>query len=61
MLETTQDIGEDEDVCENTTKQDLLNLVTDATAICMLLCVILYVAACTVLLITVDATSTLFM
>lgn len=61
MLETTRDLGEDDDVCDSTTKQDVFSLVTDATAMCVLFCVILYAIACTVLLMTVDATSTLFM
>lgn len=62
MLETTRDLGEDAGTYDETiAKPDVLSLVTDATAMCMLFCVILYVAACTVLLMTVDATSTLFM
>lgn len=62
MLETTRDLGEDDSTYDETTaKPDVLSLVTDATAMCVLFCVILYVIACTVLLMTVDATSTLFM
>ena len=61
MLETERDLGEDDDVCENTTKQDVLSLATDATVMCTLFCVVLYIAACTVLLMTVDVTSSLFM
>ena len=62
MLDTARDFGEDDgSYYETTAKQDVLSLVTDATAMCMLFCVILYVVACTVLLMTVDATSALFM